>query len=108
MTAQIPPISSSESYDIDKLAEAVAIAETSGCNRGSGVSHNNCFGVMHWPNGVRTLKTYSTKQESYDDFKRIWSSFYGRFPDEALARKWTGNDSPDTWLRNVKIAYSNL
>jgi hypothetical protein len=96
-------------YDLDKLAKAVAIAETSDCTKGrTAVARNNCFGIMHWPNGVRTLKTYPTKEASYKDFERVWSSYYGRFPDSRLAHKWTGGDRPDDWLRIVTSVYNSL
>lgn len=95
-------------YDLDKLAHAVAFAETASCTDGTAVRRKNCFGIMHWPNGPgsRTPKTYASHEESYADFKRIWSKFYGRFPDRALAVKWTGDDNADTWLSNVKFRYS--
>lgn len=61
-------------------------------------------GVRH-----RTAKTYKTTDESFADFKRIWSNpkglYRGRFPDEALAKTWTGNDNAKTWLANVKKYY---
>jgi hypothetical protein len=91
--------------NIDKLAQCVAVAETSGCTRGSGVSRNNCFGIMVWPNGVRTLKYYSDKMESYAHFKEIWLKYYKTFPTKRQAAKWTGNDNPTTWLNNVTQCY---
>lgn len=97
-----------QDYDLDKLAHAVAFAETAGCTDGTAIKRHNCFGIMHWPNGKREPKYYKSHAESYADFKRIWSKNYGRFPDEALARKWTGNDHPDTWLANVRHKYSQL
>jgi|GEM_PF-4288868 len=93
-------------FDIDALAYAVAVAETGNFTKGSGVSKLNGFGIMYWPNGVRTLKTYSSKEESIADFKRIWQKSYGGFPTRAMAVKWTGNDNADTWLYNVTIAYN--
>jgi hypothetical protein len=95
-------------YDLDKLARAVAHAETGNCTKGAGLSHNNAFGIMTWPNGKRQFKRYATCEESYEDFKRIWSRYYGRFPDHRLAVKYTGNDRADTWLANVKAIYSSL
>lgn len=92
--------------DLDKLAYAVAVAETGNCTKGSGVSKKNCFGIMEWPNGKRQLKTYNSTEESYADFKRIWSEKYGGgFPTYYMAQKWTGNHNPDVWLSNVKAAY---
>jgi len=93
--------------DIDKLAYAVAQAETGDCTKGSGISKNNCFGIMEWSTGTRQLKAYNTKAESYEDFKRIWEKSYKTFPTTALAKKWTGNDSPETWLFTVNYYYYN-
>lgn len=94
--------------DLDKLARAVAVAETSGCTQGSGRSRNNCFGIMHWPGGKRTLISYPSKEASFEHFKDIWSRLYKRFPDRALAAKWTGNDHPDRWLATVEHVYYSL
>lgn len=88
--------------DLDKLAYAVAWHETHDCALGSGVTHNNCFGIK--PNGK--FRWYATKEESYSDFKRIWRAYYGKFPTVALARKYSGNDRPQTWIKNVSEVYS--
>jgi len=98
------------SFDLDKLAHAVALAETGGCTTGSAVSKNNCFGIMQWDSaGNRSLKAYASHEESFADFKRIWSSFYGEYPTDSngLALKWTGNAAEaSVWLGNVNAAYS--
>ena len=92
--------------DLERLAYAVSVAETANCTKGSGVSKNNCFGIMEWPNGERQLKWYNTTQESFDDFKRVWLRGYGgRFPTLADAKKWTGNDRSKIWLQTVKEKY---
>ncbi len=94
---------------MDRLAHAIAVAETGDCTTGMGVTKNNCFGIMEWPawnSYKRTGKTYLNKEEAYEDFKRIWTSYYGgRFPTWNDAVKWTGNDNPSVWLNNVKEAY---
>lgn len=95
-----------DSLDYDKLAFAVSMAETGGCKDGTAKKRNNCFGIMQWnKQGVRSPKYYQTKEEGFADFKRIWKKSYKRFPDTALAAKWTGNDNPETWLHNVKHYY---
>lgn len=33
------------SFDLDRLARAVAIAETGNCTKGYGKTYNNCFGI---------------------------------------------------------------
>jgi len=95
-----------DELDLDKLAYAVAQAETGDCTKGAGVSKNNCFGIMEWSTGTRQLKAYNTKAESYEDFKRIWEKSYKIYPTTAEAKKWTGNDSPETWLFNVNYYYN--
>ncbi len=96
-----------ENYDLNCLADAVAVAETNYCQAGSGLSRNNCFGIMAWTSeGKRYLKSYPTNEGSFDDFKRIWSKHYDTYPTMSLAIKWTGNDNAQTWLSNVNNAYS--
>ena len=95
-------------YDLDKLAHAVATAETGGCTLGSGKTHHNAYGIMVWPNGHRQFKRYSSCEESVKDFKRIWAAYYKRFPDLNLARRWTGNDRASTWLATVTRTYNAL
>lgn len=94
--------------DLDKLAKAVAVAETGGCALGSGKTHHNAYGIMVWPNGHRQFKRYSTCAESVKDFKRIWSTYYKRFPDLHLAEKWTGHDRASLWLAHVTASYNSL
>jgi hypothetical protein len=91
--------------DLDRLAYAVAIAETGGCKKGSAISHNNCFGIITWKYGKRRFKYYSNKEESYKDFKRIWSKYYKVYPTIKEAVKWTGNDRASIWLNNVSKYY---
>lgn len=94
--------------DMDKLAKAVAIAETGGCKDGTAVKRKNCHGIMTWDkNGVRSPRYFKSHAESYAAFKDIWSRKYGgRFPTYADAKLWTGGDQTDTWLNNVKYAYN--
>ena len=95
----------SPQLNIDKLAYCVAIAETGDCTAGMGVTKNNCFGIMTWPNGRRTGKWYESKEASYEDFKRIWSTYYIGFPTYYMADKWTGGDRIQTWLNTVTNCY---
>lgn len=92
--------------DLDKLSKAVACAETSCGKDGTAVHRNNLHGIMCWPNGVRTPCYFKNPAASHAAFKRIWAKSYGRFPDKALATKWTGNDHPDDWLRTVTLVYN--
>lgn len=61
---------------------------------------------MEWPGGVRRGKTYASKEESYADFIRIWTAYYGEYPAYEMAVRWTGNDRPDQWLKNVEKYYN--
>lgn len=97
--------------DLDKLAQAVAIAETSNCTAGYALTHNNCHGIKKgntYP--CKTKKgskmcNFETKEESFVAFKVIWGKWYQNPPTMADANKWTGRDRASTWLNNVK---SNL
>lgn len=107
--AKAPVIGSTLGYDLDKLAKAVALHETGDCTAKLGAATvNNCFGIMAWSNGQRYFKRYKTKEDSYADFKRIWSSYYQKFPDLKLAKRYSGNDRPYQWLANVKHFYASL
>lgn len=104
------PIHAAAGYDLDKLAKAVAMHETKDCgvNVGSALV-NNCFGIRGWhKDGTPYFKKYATKEDSYKDFKRIWTAYYGKFPDTALAKKYSGNDRPQSWLANVTHYYETL
>lgn len=101
----VPPL------DLDKLADAVAMHETGYCKSpGSPKANarNNCWGIMHWPNGKRTLKRYATIQEGKEDFKRIWGTYYKQMPNLRLARTYSGNDKAAAWLKNVTHFYETL
>lgn len=100
--------------NLDKLAHAVSVAETSGCKKGYALSHNNCFGIKKgntYP--CKTKKgsrmcNFSSQAESFIAFKVIWSKVYGGgFPTRAQAAKWTGNQTPSNWLANVSRHYYN-
>ena len=98
VAATPPPV------DMDKLALAVATAETSDCTAGVGVSRNNCFG-MRLRSGP--FRTFASKEESYDAFKEMWPRMYGmRLPTRADAIKYTANPEPDRWLAIVYTVYN--
>jgi len=63
---------------------------------------------MSWDkNGNRYPRYFKTKEDGFVEFKRIWSTYYKRFPDKQLADKWTGKDKPDSWLKNVTTYYNS-
>lgn len=103
----------STGLDLDKLAYAVAMAETSGCTKGYGSSYNNCFGIKNGNTapcpkvGRNRMCIYERKEDSYAAFKKIWAKWYRTYPTRALASKWTGNDHPDRWLRAVNQYYNS-
>lgn len=100
-------------FDLDKLAYAVAMAETGDCRLGYGKTHSNCFGIKKGrtvpckTQGFRKMCVFASKEESYAAFKKIWSTHYKTFPTRRLAAIWTGNDNPTSWLRNVTKFYNS-
>jgi hypothetical protein len=102
----------SAGVDMDKLAYAIAMAETHNCTKGYGKSYNNCFGIKNGNTapckkvGKNRMCIYDTPEESYVAFKIIWSKWYKGFPTYKQAALWTGNDRPDNWLKNVKFHYN--
>jgi len=95
--------------NLDKLAKAVAIAETGNCTAGYGLEYNNCFGIKNGNTapcpriGRNRMCIYESPEESYAAFKIIWSRWYKNVPPtRGNAVIWTGNDRPDTWLKHVK------
>lgn len=87
--------------DLNRLARAVAVAETSGCSRGTGITHLNCFGIRE--NGA--FVKFDSHAASFESFKWNWTKSYGGFPTIEDARKWTGSDSAESWLSHVKANY---
>jgi len=90
--------------NLDRLAHAVSVAESSGCLR---ARHNNCHGIMTWKDGYRRLKRYRTTEDSYEDFKSLWRRKYKAYPDLTLAIRYSGNDKPYTWLSHVNATYNS-
>lgn len=98
---------------LDKLARAVAIAETSNCTKGYALTHNNCHGIKKGNTYPCKLKAgsrsrmchFATKEESFVAFKVIWAKWYkNHIPTKANADVWTGKDRADTWLKHVKAS----
>jgi hypothetical protein len=95
-----------KNVDIDALAYAVAVAETSNCTTGTALSRNNCFGIKQCKAGKCNMKVYATKEDSFNDFKYLWINKYGdHFPTLSDAAKYSGGPG-DTWLNRVTIAYN--
>lgn len=100
--------------EIDKLAYAIAMAETKNCTLGYGEMYNNCFGIKSGNTapcknvGQNRMCIYDHPEESYTAFRKIWQTWYKGFPTTEMASRWTGSDRPDSWLRNVRYYYNNV
>jgi len=95
--------------DLDKIAYAVAMAETGNCKLGYWKTHNNCFWIKHWNTVPCTwvpkwkMCKFESKEESYEAFKKIWGKWYKDYPNYKLAHRWTWWDRVDTWLKHVNL-----
>lgn len=101
-----------KSFDIDKLAYAIAMAETHNCERWYWKLYNNCFWIKNWNTAPckkiwnNNMCIYETKEESYEAFKKIRSTWYKIYPTKELASRRTWNDNPITRLSNVWYYYN--
>ena len=86
----------------------MAVAETSGCTKGSAITHNNCVGIRLCSGGkCYGFKRYDSHDDSLRDFIRLWKKSYGGgLPTIEHAKKYTGKDRADTWLAHVKRSYN--
>ncbi len=91
-------------YDVEKLCRAIAFHETKSGKHV--IAKNNWHNIMTWDRGFREGKNYGSPEESQRDCVRIWTKYYGRFPDYALAHKYTGGDNVWGWLATVKQKYN--
>lgn len=90
---------------LPSLAKAIAWHETHDCTKGYGASHNNCFGIKDFYTGK--MRYYRNKEHAYKHFYQIWKGgLYGQFPDEFLAKRWTGKDRYKSWLVTVNQVYN--
>jgi hypothetical protein len=94
-----------KNVDLEKLAHAVAVAETGDCTKGTGVSKNNCHGIFGCANGKCGPRHFESKEQSYEEFQKLWITKYGdRFPTIKDARKYTASDG-ERWLNTVRVVY---
>lgn len=100
-----------EELDMDKLARAVAIAETGNCTKGYGKTHFNCHGIKSgntypcpWTPKGKMCK-FKDKEESFIAFKVIWGKWYKIHPNLVSAQRWTGHDNAVRWLYHVNLHY---
>jgi hypothetical protein len=102
-----------EGEEIDRIAYAVAMAETHNCTKGYGEEYNNCFGMKNGSIapceeiGRNRMCIYESTEDSYAAFKKVWVEGYGGgYPTTNMAAVWTGNDRPGNWLNNFADAYN--
>lgn len=98
---------------LDKVAYAVAMAETHNCTKGYGLEYNNCFGIKNGNTapctkiGRNKMCIYEHPKQSYEAFKKIWVKWYGGgLPTWNGAVAWTGNKNPSAWIKNVNHYYN--
>ena len=100
--------------DLDRLAKAVAMAETNNCTKGYWKSYNNCFGIKNGNTapcpkiGKSKMCIYENPEDSYEAFKKIWSKWYKTHPNLNSAQRWTGHDNAVRWLSHVNLHYNKL
>lgn len=101
-------------FDLDRLARAVAMAETNNCTKGYGKTYNNCFGIKNGNTapcpkiGKSKMCIYEKPEDSYEAFKKIWSKWYKTHPNLVSAQRWTGHDNAVRWLSHVNLHYNKL
>lgn len=101
-----------DKFDIDKLAKAIALAETWNCTKGYGKTYNNCFWIKNWNTapckkvGRNRMCIYEKPEDSYVAFKTIWMKWYKTMPTHKQAVIWSWNDDAVTWRQNVLHHYT--
>ena len=109
----VEEVPASNGFDLDKWARAVAQKETQQCAAGVG-RVNNCHGLRPGNTAPCTAGVtasnfckFNTEQESYDAFKKIWSTWYttDRFPTQEEAIKYSQDPG---WRAIVIDIYNKL
>lgn len=90
--------------DVHILCQAIAVAETSNCTTGSALTHNNCHGITKRSGGY---VDFARTEDSFAACEDLWRRKYVRFPDIALASKWSSPGAAEGWLKNVVSAYES-
>lgn len=100
-------------FDIDRLAKAVAQHETWDCKLGYWKEYNNCFWIKNWNTAPcpkiwrNKMCIYEKPEDSYEAFKKIWSTWYKWMPNLEKATRWSWNDRAQIWLNNTLHFYNN-
>lgn len=103
----------SPSFDLNKLAYAVAMQETKNCSKWTWLNYNNCFWIKNGSIAPCERKSnsgfciYNNSEESYKAFKKIWSTAYVELPTLAMAERWTWKDRAKIWKANVLYFYNS-
>ena len=101
-------------FDLDRLARAVAMAETGNCTKGYGKTYSNCFWIKSGKTapcpkvGKNKMCIYEKPEDSYKAFKVIWAKWYKWHPNLISAQRWTGHDNAVRWLSHVNHHYEKL
>ena len=97
----------SQHVDLDKLYLAVAYAESGNCKTAWHQKANNCISIMSWAGGRRHLRSFASRNDAKNYFKKLWvRSYGGRLPTLKDAIKYTGNDKAKAWHKNVMTFYT--
>ncbi len=90
-----------KNIDIQKLAHAVAMAETS--DKGMVLAKNNYHGIKCGEH----FCSYASKEESYEKFGELWLRKYGdHLPTLQDARRYTAGEGTG-WLKTVTVVYNS-
>ena len=95
--------SSALPYDTSRLCDAIGYAETG--NGKTAKEETNLWNMYHWQEGTRKLQAFATVELGKERCQTLWDRNYGRFPDLALAKRYTGDDNAEHWLRIVCHKY---
>ncbi len=87
--------------DLDRLAYAVSVAESSACHSPVAYRTNNCHGIII----KGKYAEFPDTAASYRSFKHTWAKSYKTFPDRKLAAKYSSEGAADRWLCNVRRVY---
>ena len=107
----IPKKAEKLEFDINRLAFAVAMAETWNCTKWYWKEYNNCFWIKSWNTAPcekiwrNRMCIYEKPEDSYEAFKIIRQKWYWEFPTYEMAKRYSWNDRVDTWLRNTTHWY---
>lgn len=101
------------SFNLEKLAYSVAMQETWNCKKWTWLKYNNCFWIKNWNTApCKKISSwwfciYENTDESFEAFKKIWSTHYWELPTIRMAEFWTWKDRAEIWRNNVLYFYNS-